>query len=230
MSEKLQVVDIADFPVVLKKAGFASVEEFNNMVCQAKMTDPQDRAAFRRWQINDATKKGLEDLNRGVKTPVTHPDHHVVGKYFGGYGFNSESTQIYHCTAYDPDYDYKLESVTGPPDERKVSPRAINATFWSADDRGDYWSVCQWGVRVPKVRLCDRTGDETVQCYDKDKGLALHLTNAASVNFDERRVMACEHCRGGSGTKLCGARCIRGKTLEQARTALPNIKLHVSEY
>lgn len=219
MPEDLKVVDIADFPALLKKAGFVSQEEFNTLVCKADISDPDKRAAFRRWQIHDATKKGLEDLIRGVKTPVTHPNHHVVGKHYGGYGFANESTQIYRCTAYDPDYDYKLESVTGPPDERKVSPRAINATFWPADDRGDYWSVCQWGVRVPKVRLCDRTSAEAVQ-----RVIAIHLNK-------EGHVMACEHCRGGSGKKQCQpGKCIRGKTPAQAQEAVPTIKLNVAEF
>jgi hypothetical protein len=224
MPEALKVVDIADFPALLKKAGFASQEEFNTLVCKADISDPDKRAAFRRWQIHDATKQGLEDLIRGVKTPITHPNHHVVGKLYGGYGFATEATEIYRCTAYDPDYDYKLESVTGPHDVRKVSPRAINATFWPADDHGDYWYVCQWGVRVPKVRLCDRTEDATAVQRVDPKGISLHLN-------EHGHVMACALCRGGTNKKQCQpGKCRRGSTPEQTIAALPQLKLYVAEF
>lgn len=225
MPEHLKVVDIADFPALLKKAGFKSQEEFNEMVSQKDLSDPEVRAAFRRWQIHDATRQGLEDFNRGVKTPITYPNHHVVGKHFGGYGFATESTQIYRCTAYDPDYDYKLESVTGPPDERKVSPRAINATFWPADDCGDYWYVGQWGVRVPKVRLCDCVEEpKAAQRVDSKGGISLHLN-------EHGHVWACALCRGGANKTQCApGKCIRGMTPEQAMKAVPDFKLYVAEF
>jgi hypothetical protein len=130
--------------------GFKNSVEFANMVSEANLSDPEKLAAFKRWQEHDGTRAGLEAFNRGVKTPITYPDHHVVGKYWAGYGFASEGTQIYLCVDYDPRYDYALESITGPKDRREISPRAIRATFWPAEDHCDHWYVPQWGVKVPK--------------------------------------------------------------------------------
>lgn len=211
--------------VDLQRLGFKDKAEHNDLFENALShirqhgSQPEALTGLRLWLQKDGTKRGLTEFMRGVKTPLTFPDHHVVGRHFGGCTFYSNETQIYRCTAYDPDYDYKLESVTGPKDVRKVSPRAINATFWSADDCGDYWFVCQWGVRVPKVRLCDRPADQAVQ---RNIGMCPVDPSAIAVHLDQKkeRIIACEHCRGGSSSKGCGPNCIRGKTPEQANEAL----------
>jgi hypothetical protein len=219
-----------DFPAVLKKAGFVSQEEFNRLVSEPDLSEPERALAFKRWQFQDGTKQGLIDFNRGVKTPVTYPHHHVVGKYFGGCTFASDMTQIYRCTAYDPDYDYRLESVTGPPDVRKVSPRAINATFWTADDCGEYWFVHQWGVRVPKIRLCERENGTAVQRHSADGVFTMSGQKPIKVHLTDGKISACEHCRGGSTPKGCGAHCIRGKDMEWARKQLKNTPIQEAEY
>lgn len=85
-----------------------------------------------------------------IKTPKTHPDHPVVGKLWGGHSFKSDKTEVYYCDSYDTAIGYWLTNVHDHEDRKNVSERAINATYWPAEDKGDYVWVTQWGVRVPK--------------------------------------------------------------------------------
>lgn len=88
-----------------------------------------------------------------IKTPETHPDHHVVGKYFGGHSTKTDKTEVFYCDSYDTAIGYWLTSVTipGAPERKNVSERAISATYWPAENNEDYFWVTQWGVRVPKL-------------------------------------------------------------------------------
>lgn len=102
-------------------------------------------------------------MNEQIKTPLSHPDHPVIGKYFGGYSYDTKKTEIYFCSAYDPRVDFVLEGVTTPEPERKeVSPRAINGTFWPAYEEGEVWHVWQWRVKVLRSERKRVLKDETI--------------------------------------------------------------------
>lgn len=85
-----------------------------------------------------------------IKTPETHPDHPVVGRYFAGYSLQVEDSQVYYCDSYDPRIGYWLTCLKGT-ERKNVSERAIGGTFHQCDDKGDYWYCSQWGTKYPKV-------------------------------------------------------------------------------
>jgi len=88
-------------------------------------------------------------MNPAIKTPQTHPDHEVVGKYFGGHSIVFEKSQIYFCDSYDPALGYWMTNIDPKlNDRRNVSERAIGRTFYRAEDRGIYWWITQWGAKV----------------------------------------------------------------------------------
>jgi hypothetical protein len=92
-------------------------------------------------------------MSNKIITTKTHPDHHTVGKYFGGsnYGENSQDPcNIYFCDSYDPSCGYWLTNVKNPNDRKNVSERSIGRTFYLAYDMGDHWSVSQWNINVKK--------------------------------------------------------------------------------
>lgn len=51
-----------DFEDILKAHGFASQQEFSSMVARARLSTPEERAAFKAWQEEDGTKAGLQKL------------------------------------------------------------------------------------------------------------------------------------------------------------------------
>lgn len=54
--------DISTLEDIVTTYGFDSVEDFNNLVGQAKMDTLHEREEFRKWQVSDGTKHGLEML------------------------------------------------------------------------------------------------------------------------------------------------------------------------
>lgn len=146
----------------LECLGFKDKAEHNALFEEAlrhirqRGKQPDDLQGLRNWLDKDGTKHGLVEFARGVKTPITFPDHHIVGKHWGGHVYvcadERATMQVYLCSDYDPRYDYALECVSGPKDRREVSPRAIHATYWPAQDRGDHWFIPQWGAKVPKPK------------------------------------------------------------------------------
>lgn len=87
-----------------------------------------------------------------IITPSTHPEHHTVGRHFGGYLSEKKCTVIYFCDSYDPKIGYWLTQVEDTTNRINVSERAIGRTFYEAYDRGDHWDVSQWNVQVPKIQ------------------------------------------------------------------------------
>lgn len=63
-------------------------------------------------------------MKQNIKTPETHPDHHVVGKKFSAWNGNT-----YYCDSYDPAIGYWMINVDNVSDRRNVSERAIGATY-----------------------------------------------------------------------------------------------------
>lgn len=64
-----------------------------------------------------------------IKTPLTHPDHPVVGRFFKFW------PRVYFCDSYDPAIGYWMTNVADPSDRRNVSERAIGRTFHEIDER-----------------------------------------------------------------------------------------------
>lgn len=71
-----------------------------------------------------------------IKTPLTDPNHDVVGRYFAG---GHTPGVIYYCDSWDSRWGYWMRDVESSPEfeqdqeskyRRNVSERAINATFW----------------------------------------------------------------------------------------------------
>lgn len=85
-----------------------------------------------------------------IKTPQTHPKHHVVGRHWGAHSIRFDRTAIYFCDSYDPDAGYWMQNIHEPTDRTCVSERAINGTYWEAEDRGTYWYILQWRVGISK--------------------------------------------------------------------------------
>lgn len=85
-----------------------------------------------------------------IKTPKTHPDHHVVGHYFAGYSCSTGKTEIYFCDSYDSRIGYWMTNVNESKDRKNISERAIGRTFMEAVDKGSYWRVDNWGKQIAK--------------------------------------------------------------------------------
>ncbi len=85
-----------------------------------------------------------------IKTPQTHPDHWVVGKYWGAHSTKHEKTAIFFCDSYDPSCGYWMTNVHDPEDRRNISERAPMRTWWPAEVKATYYYIPQWGVRVEK--------------------------------------------------------------------------------
>ena len=85
-----------------------------------------------------------------IITPQSHPDHPVVGHYFGGYSYETKKTEIYFCDSYDPRIGFWLTNVKNAADRHNVSERAIGRTYHEARDHGDCWYIHQWGTKVEK--------------------------------------------------------------------------------
>ncbi len=47
---------------IAQALGFQNVAEFNRMVAAVDLSTPERLAAFRRWQDNDGSKDGLQQL------------------------------------------------------------------------------------------------------------------------------------------------------------------------
>jgi hypothetical protein len=62
-----------------------------------------------------------------IKTPETHPDDPVVGKYFKAY-----DGRKYYCDSYDPSCGYWMTTQEGELRRTCVSERAIGRTFHEA--------------------------------------------------------------------------------------------------
>jgi hypothetical protein len=89
-------------------------------------------------------------MDMQIKTPESHPDHHTVGHYFGGYCNKANGTAIYFCDSYDPRIGYWLTNVIDAADRKNVSEAAIGRTFHEACDKGDHWHIQTWHTRVEK--------------------------------------------------------------------------------
>lgn len=107
--------------------------------------------------------------DNAIKTPETHPDHHTVGHYFGGYDYQAKATTIYFCDSYDPRIGYWLTNLSNPEDRKSVSEAAIGRTFHEAHDQGESWWVQTWNVRVPKAPAAAIQNQLT--CNEKDANM-----------------------------------------------------------
>lgn len=85
-----------------------------------------------------------------LKTPQTHPNHPVVGRYWGAQSIKHEKTAVYFCDSYDPSCGYWMTNIHDKDDRVNISERAPFRTWWLVEDKGDYYYVTQWGVRVAK--------------------------------------------------------------------------------
>jgi hypothetical protein len=56
-----------------------------------------------------------------IKTPESHPDHHVVGKYWKAWDN--------FCDSYDPEIGFWMTEVGNPENRRNISERAIGRTY-----------------------------------------------------------------------------------------------------
>lgn len=94
-------------------------------------------------------------MSDDIKTPETHPDHHTVGHYFGGYSIAQNGTAIFYCDSYDPRLGYWLTNVENAADRKNVSEAAIGRTFHEAEDRGTYWFISTWNTLIKKTPKAD---------------------------------------------------------------------------
>lgn len=89
-------------------------------------------------------------MNVQIKTPESHPDHSIVGRYWGGHSFKHDKTAVYYCDSYDPSIGFWMTNIADSSDRKNISEMAINRTFWEADDDGDYFLIRKWGRKVSK--------------------------------------------------------------------------------
>lgn len=64
-------------------------------------------------------------MDKPIKTPQTHPDHPVVGRFFKSWS----QPNVYYCDSYDPAIGFWMTNVADASDRRNVSERAIGRTF-----------------------------------------------------------------------------------------------------
>ncbi len=73
-----------------------------------------------------------------IKTPLTHPEHDVVGHDFMAYSSEANGPARFYCDSYDPQIGYWMTRVDAPREHwgdqhsewrRNVSERAINRTY-----------------------------------------------------------------------------------------------------
>ena len=71
-----------------------------------------------------------------IKTPLTDPEHHTVGRYFAS---GSHPGVIWYCDSWDSRWGYWMRDVESSPvfeqDQesqyrRNISERAVGATWW----------------------------------------------------------------------------------------------------
>lgn len=86
-----------------------------------------------------------------IKTPQTHPDHPVVGRYWGAHSFKHYKTQVFYCDSYDSNIGYWMTNIADLSDRTNISERAIWRTWWPATDHGEHFFICQWGVKISKT-------------------------------------------------------------------------------
>lgn len=90
-------------------------------------------------------------MDSTIKTPQTHPQHPVVGHYFGANRVDHREACIYYCDSYDPAQGYWMTNVHEPSDRRNVSERAIGRTFHEAELRVKDFYIVAWHVSVPRI-------------------------------------------------------------------------------
>jgi hypothetical protein len=66
-----------------------------------------------------------------IKTPESHPDHPVVGKFFDAY-----DGKIYYCDSYDSSCGFWMTEYKNPENRKNVSERAIDKTFHTINSFG----------------------------------------------------------------------------------------------
>jgi len=88
-------------------------------------------------------------MSCAIKTPATHPDHHVVGHYFAGHSYTHDKAQVYFCDSYDPALGYWMANIYDKADRKNVSERAIGRTFHEAYKHSTEFSCAQWHVKFP---------------------------------------------------------------------------------
>lgn len=60
-----------------------------------------------------------------IKTPLTHGNHHTVGKVLKSY-----EGKYYYCDSYDSSCGYWLTPLSEEDERKNISERAIDRTFW----------------------------------------------------------------------------------------------------
>ncbi len=85
-----------------------------------------------------------------IKTALSHPDHPIVGRFWGAHSFKHDKTQVYYCDSYDSEIGYWMTNIHDHSDRVNISERAPMRTWWPAEDKGDHFFIVQWGVRFPK--------------------------------------------------------------------------------
>jgi len=127
-----------------------------------------------------------------IKTPQTHPDHHVVGKFWGAHSFKNDKTAVYYCDSYDSDLGYWMTNILDHTDRRNISERAPWATYWPAEDKGTYFWVTQWGVKVPVLKvLCKNCKVETYHEHFHDCAHGIRETHM--VGSERFKCGKCAH-------------------------------------
>lgn len=82
-----------------------------------------------------------------IKTPETHPNHQVVGRFFKASLLNEAGDNaVFYCDSYDSSIGYWMTQLSDPENRRNVSERAIGATYHTIwDDQ-----FCLWGRLPPE--------------------------------------------------------------------------------
>lgn len=46
-----------------------------------------------------------------IKTPITHPDHETVGRWFRGYNITRDELSLFYCDSYDPRIGFWMSDI-----------------------------------------------------------------------------------------------------------------------